>query len=72
MADIHRDEGRREGTLTERKRTLLELLRLRWAPLPPEVVQVIQSTQDAGQLAEWLRSFATARDLDSIGIVSSR
>jgi hypothetical protein len=68
MADVHRDEI----TLAERKRTLVEQLRLRWAPLPAEVEQAIGATQDAEQLAEWLRRFVTARDLDAIGIVPPR
>jgi hypothetical protein len=59
LADVHRDEGRLEGELAERKRTLLELLRLRFS-LPPEMAQAIEATQDGDQLAEWLRRFATA------------
>ncbi len=68
LADVHRDEGRREGVLAERKRVLLDLLRVRWAPLPTETEQAIEATQDADKLAEWLRRFATARDLDAVGI----
>ncbi len=70
--DIHRDEGRREATLADRKRTLGELLRLRFGALPPEVEQAIQATQEPEQLAEWLRRFANAQDLDAIGIVPPR
>jgi hypothetical protein len=36
------------------------------------VEQVIEATQDAEKLAQWLRRFATARDLDSVGIVPPR
>jgi hypothetical protein len=68
LADVHRDEGRREGALAANRRTLLRLLRQRWAPLPPETEQTIEATQDANQLDEWLLRFATAEDLDSIGI----
>jgi hypothetical protein len=68
MADIHRDEARLEGALAANKRTLLELLRLRWGPLPEETEQVIQATQDADRLEEWLRRFATAKTLNAIGI----
>jgi hypothetical protein len=32
-------------------------------------IQVIQATQDAERLAEWLRRVATEKDLDSIGIL---
>ncbi len=58
--------------LAERKRTLVELLRLRFDPLPDEIEQTIASTRDADTLAEWLRRFATADDLDSIGILPRR
>ncbi len=64
LADVHRDEG----ALAANKRTLLRQLRQRWAPLPPETEQTIEATQDAEKLDEWLLRFATAKDLDSIGI----
>jgi hypothetical protein len=76
LADVHRDEGRdqgwREGTLAANKRTLVDLLRLRFETLPAETEQVIEATQDPDRLAEWLRGVVTARDLDSIGIVQQR
>jgi hypothetical protein len=68
LADVHWEEA----TLAANKRTLLELLHLRFKSLSPEVEQAIRATQDADQLAEWLRRFATAKDLDSIGIVPPR
>src|SRR6202044_2024149 len=61
MADVHRDEA----TLAANKRTLLELLRLRFKSLPPETELAIAETQDADQLAEWLRGVVTAKDLDA-------
>jgi hypothetical protein len=72
MADVHREEGRLEGAVAERKRLLLELLRLRFKTLPVEVEQVIEATQDPDQVAEWLRRFATAKNLARIGIVPPR
>jgi hypothetical protein len=69
MPDIHREEGRREGLLEGTKQMLLEQLRLRFRSVPKEVEQAVQATQDADQVAKWLRRFATATDLDSIGIV---
>ena len=39
---------------------------------PVDVVQVVVNTEDADQLAMWLSRFATATDLDSIGIVSRK
>jgi hypothetical protein len=56
-------------TLEERKRTLVKQLRLRFPPLPPEIEQTIEHTQDADKLAEWLERFATADDLRAIVIV---
>jgi hypothetical protein len=47
LADVHREEGRREGEIAARKQMLLDLLRLRWGALPPEIVQTIEATQDA-------------------------
>ena len=60
------------ATLAERKRTLVNQLKLRFAPLPSEIEQTVESTQDADQLAQWLDRFATADDLDSIGILPRR
>jgi hypothetical protein len=68
LADVHRDEG----ALAANKRTLVEQLRLRFKTLPAKTGQVIAATQDADQLAEWLRGVVTARDLDTIGIVPPR
>jgi hypothetical protein len=65
LADMHWEEA----TLAANKRTLLELLRLRWGPLPAETEQVIETTQDAEQLAAWLRGVVTAEDLEGVGIV---
>jgi hypothetical protein len=59
-------------TLAERKRTLVNQLRLRFPPLPAEIEQTIENTQDADKLAEWLNGVITAKDLDSIGILPSR
>jgi hypothetical protein len=68
LADIHWDQA----VLAERKQMLQDQLRLRFKAVPPEIEQVIQTTQDANQLAEWMHRFATAKDLDSIGIVPPR
>jgi hypothetical protein len=71
-AAVDREEARQQERLAERKRTLVEQLRLRFDPLPAETEQVIEGTQDPEKLAEWLRGVITARDFDSIGIVSRR
>jgi hypothetical protein len=68
MPDIHRDEGRVEGALAANKRTLLELLQLRFGVVPAALEQQIQTSQDAEQLTQWLRNFATARHLDDVGL----
>jgi hypothetical protein len=67
LADVHREEGRAEERIADRKRTLLEQLRLRF-PVPTEVEQVIEATQDADKLAEWLRGVVTKDNLEAIGI----
>jgi hypothetical protein len=64
LADVHRDEG----ALAANRRTLLNQLRLRFESLPPNMEQVIQATNDAEKLAEWLRGVVIAPDLASIGI----
>ncbi len=56
-------------TLEANKRTLVKQLRLRFPPLPAEIEHTIDMSQDADQLAEWLDRFATAQDLDAIGIL---
>jgi hypothetical protein len=51
----------------------VELLRLKYkSSFSQEMEQAIEATQDADQLAEWLRRVITARDLDSIGILPPR
>ena len=67
MADVDWDLA----TLEERKRTLLEQLRLRFKSLSPETEQMIEATQDPDQVMEWIHRFATAEDFASIGIHSS-
>ncbi len=56
-------------TLEERKRTLVDQLLCGFSPLPAEIEQTIQMTQDSEKLAGWLRGVITARDLDAIGIL---
>jgi len=68
LADVHREET----VLAERKRMLLELLCLRFGSLSLETVQVIEKIQDPNQLAEWLRRFATAKNLKEIGITMEK
>ena len=52
--------------------TLLEQLRLRFGSITSEVEQTIQASQDAEQLAEWLRRFANAKAEADVGIVPPR
>jgi len=70
MADVLMDKGRLAERLEDRKRTLVEQLQDRWGPLPEQTAQAIEATQDAEQIRAWLRRFATANDLASVGIVS--
>ncbi len=69
MSDIHREEGRLEGVLADRKRTLLEGVPLRFGSLPPQIEQAIRMNQNADQLAEWVRRLMTAKDIADVGIV---
>jgi hypothetical protein len=62
LADVHREEV----TLAERKRALVELLRLRFKSLPAETEQVIQTTQDADQLAEDRTENEDLREIEMI------
>jgi hypothetical protein len=64
LADVYREEG----ALAEKRRTLVDLLRLRWGPLPAEMEQTIEMTQDPNQLTEWVRSVVTAEDIEAVGI----
>jgi hypothetical protein len=69
LADVHWEQATLQATLAANKRTLLRQLRLRWGPLPTEVEQVIETTEDAKQLEEWLHRFATAPSLKAVGIL---
>jgi hypothetical protein len=64
LADVHREEGE----ILAKRSTLLDQLRLRWGDLPAETKQVIEATQDADKLAEWLRGVVTKDTLEAIGI----
>jgi len=68
LADVHREEGALAGM----RQLLLELLRLRFGPLPPEMERKIETTQDPNQLTEWGRRFATTTDLEEVGILNPR
>jgi hypothetical protein len=72
LADVHRNEGRLEGTVLGMQRVLLELLRSRWGPLPAETERAIETTQDPDQLTEWARRVLSAQDLEGIGILRPR
>jgi hypothetical protein len=68
MADIVREEGRREGTVLTLRNTLLRVMRLRFGKLPKAVERTVNATDDPTRLWDWLDRFATATTLDEVGI----
>jgi hypothetical protein len=59
-------------TLAADKRTLLDLLRIRWGKLPPEIEQTVDATQDIERLHKWLRRVVKVEDLASVGILTQK
>jgi hypothetical protein len=68
IADMLREEGRKEEAPRSRQQILVRQLRLRFGRVPRPVEQVIRSTNDAAQLDKWLENFATAQTLADVGI----
>jgi hypothetical protein len=44
--------------------TLLKVLKLRFGPLPQDVVDAVKGTRDLGKLGRWLDTAVTANSLD--------
>jgi hypothetical protein len=65
---MFRDEGRAQGAVGALQQTLMRQLRLRFGELPAGMEQTIQSTRDSSRLDQWLNRFATASNLDEVGI----
>src|SRR5205823_7331878 len=58
IADMFREEGRKQEGLESRRTMLLRLLRLRFTELPEETVTLIEECEDLAQLDAWLDAFA--------------
>jgi hypothetical protein len=68
MAEVLKEEGRREEAVRSRRDTLLEQLRLRFERIPEGIVRRVEATDDAEQLGAWLKAFAKAKKLADVGI----
>jgi ElaB/YqjD/DUF883 family membrane-anchored ribosome-binding protein len=60
--------GRREGELRARRETLLRQLRHKFADLPFEIVETIETTQNVARLDEWLDRVLAADSLADMRI----
>jgi ElaB/YqjD/DUF883 family membrane-anchored ribosome-binding protein len=76
MADVLREEGRKEGKKQEavrsRKETLLRLLRRRFGEPPTDVSAAVEACKSVSQLDDWLDRFATAAKLEDVGIPATQ
>jgi predicted transposase YdaD len=72
MADMLREEGRKEGEVRSRQDVLLVLLRERFESVPKAVERTIRATADVGQLTTWLRRVVSADSLAEVGIGRER
>jgi hypothetical protein len=70
MADVVREEGRREGAVQALQKALLRQLRGRFGKLPKRVVQAVNATEDVARLDTWLDRILTAPTLDDVRIES--
>jgi hypothetical protein len=63
-----RKQGKKQEAIRSRRRILLNLLRRRFGDLPEQTVAAIESCTSAEELDSWLNNFATAANLDEVGI----
>jgi hypothetical protein len=68
IADMFREEGRKQGGVESLRAALLRQLRLRFGNLPAETVAIIEACDNPAQLDTWIDAFATARTLAQVGI----
>lgn len=68
IAEALMEEGEWKAERRTRQQTLLRLLGRRFGDLPPDLVRIIESTQEIEQLDEWLDRFVTATRLEDLGI----
>ncbi|MCI0463568.1 MAG: Rpn family recombination-promoting nuclease/putative transposase [Gemmataceae bacterium] len=68
MADVVKEEARKEEAIRSRQEMLLLLLRERFGKLPRKVAKAVEGATDVAQLEEWARQFAHAKTLAEIEI----
>jgi hypothetical protein len=56
-------EGEAKGKVKERAETLLEILDLKFGPVPAEVASAIRATTDLARLKQWVAAAVTAPTL---------
>jgi hypothetical protein len=67
-AEALMERGAQKAGLLTRQQTLVRLLRRRFGDISLEVLRVVEGTDDAEQLDDWLDRFATAQTLEELGI----
>jgi hypothetical protein len=72
MADVLKEEGRKEEAVRARQRMLLLVLRERFGELPSAVVSTIEAARNVKQLDEWAARFATAKTLAEVEITTRK
>ena len=70
-AEALMERGAQKAGLLTRQQTLVRQLGRRFGSVPPELVNVVEGSDDVDQLDEWLDRFATAQTLEEIGIGES-
>ena len=71
MVEALKAEGRKEGEVLTRKRTLIQLLRNRFGDVPKEIVATIKGTPNVKLLDRWLGRAVTAATLADLQIGSA-
>jgi len=61
-------QGEQRGTIRAKQETLMDLMQLRFGPLPQSLMQRIQSIQEIDQLNVFLRRVITTTRLEEMGI----
>ncbi|CAO5163681.1 hypothetical protein FAIPA1_230086 [Frankia sp. AiPs1] len=65
IAELHRAEGRVEGRVEGRADTLVQLLTLKFGPVPEAVLTTVRNGS-ADQLQTWTARVLTADSLDQL------
>jgi predicted transposase YdaD len=63
-----REEGRKEGAVEALQKILLRQMRSRFGKVPKAVERAVTATDDLARLATWLDRFVTAQTLNDVGI----